>query len=84
MNVSAYKNIGSIKVHACTVTFVGVHIVFIRLFVIIIVWNSCVKKRLKKLTFRSPRITMLEDISFAFFNGPFAEKKNKEKYSTTV
>lgn len=34
--ISAYKNIGPIKVHACTAILVGVHIVFISLFVNIV------------------------------------------------
>lgn len=61
LDASAYKR---------SVILVSVCIVFIRLFVFIIVWISCVEIRMRKLTFRSPETIMLKDISLAFFNGP--------------
>lgn len=56
---------GSIKVHVCSVILLGVCILFVNMFEFIIVWVSCVEIRLRKLTFRSPRTMILEEISLA-------------------
>lgn len=61
-----FIRIGFIKVYVCLVIFVGVCIVFVKLFEFIIVWILCVEIRLRKLIFRLFRIMMLEEILLVF------------------
>lgn len=67
LDASAYKR---------SVILVSVCIVFIRLFVFIIVWISCVEIRMRKLTFRSPKTIMLKDIS-SFFQWTMSKSTTK-------